>query len=135
MNCRRLCLALVAGLFFMSASHSADARSYMGIARSHFGTNPTGWSRQWCAKWIDMVLRQSGRVGGGNRAIGYKSYGRPTRCRVGALAVMKTHIGFVTACHGDSVTIISGNHSGSPGRRTVGLGRYRMSRIVAFRMP
>jgi hypothetical protein len=35
----------------------------------------------------------------------------------------------------DYVILVSGNHSGSSGHRTVGLGRYAMSRITTFRMP
>ncbi len=129
-----LCLALMAGLFLCSAPVPADAMGYMGLARSQIGQNPTGWSRKWCAKWLSDVLVRSGKRAYGNVAYNPR-YGRPSKCRPGAIAVMRTHVALVTACHGDSVSTISGNHAGKSGNRTVGPGRYRMSRIVTFRMP
>jgi hypothetical protein len=113
----------------------AGAGNVLSIARHDVGRNPTGWSHQWCAKWLDMVLRRAGKPGGGNLARAYASYGRPSHARVGAIAVMATHVGIVTHVGKGFVTLISGNHSGRSGHRTVGYGNYRMSRIIAFRAP
>jgi hypothetical protein len=48
---------------------------------------------------------------------------------------MPNHVGVVAFVGDDYVILISGNHGGSSGHRTVGLGRYAMSRITTFRMP
>ena len=128
--------AVLLALLLVGIAHTAaQARSPLNIAQSYVGTNPTNWSHNWCGKFADLTLRKAGKPGGGNLARGYATYGRPSACRPGAIAVMAGHIGFVTACHGDSVSIISGNHSGKSGHRTVGPGRYRMSRIISFRWP
>ena len=105
------------------------------VALRYNGRNPTGLSRQWCGNFVDLTLRQSGHRGGGNLARGYASYGRPSAARVGAIAVMPHHVGIVTAVGPGYVTLVSGNHSGRSGHRTVGLGNYKMSRIIAFRAP
>jgi len=128
-------LMITMGMVKANAGMFRGGSSHMSIALKYNGTNPTGWSRAWCGRYVDLVLRKSGKSGGGNLAIGYARYGKPTKCRRGAIAVMHGHIGFVISCNGNSVTIISGNHAGKPGRRTVGYGTYRMSRIVAFRQP
>ena len=128
-------VALLTLLLFCLYHSTVQARSHLSIAQSYVGTNPTGWSHNWCGAFASMVLVKSGKRGGGNLARGYATYGRPSSCRPGAIAVMATHVGFVTACHGDSVSIVSGNHAGTSGHRTVGNGRYRMSRIITFRYP
>src|SRR6476619_2126161 len=105
------------------------------LAMRYDGKNPTGWSHNWCAHYLDMVLQEAGYPSGGNLARGYASYGQPTPARVGAIAVMPNHVGVVAFVGEDYVVLVSGNHGGSSGHRTVGLGRYAMSRITTFRMP
>ena len=107
----------------------------VALAMRYDGKNPTGWSHNWCARYLDMVLQEAGYPSGGNLARGYASYGQPTPARVGAIAVMPNHVGVVAFVGGDYVILVSGNHGGSSGHRTVGLGRYAMSRITTFRMP
>ena len=111
------------------------ANALVALAMRYDGKNPTGWSHNWCARYLDMVLQEAGYPSGGNLARGYASYGQPTPARVGAIAVMPNHVGVVAFVGDDYVILISGNHGGSSGHRTVGLGRYAMSRITTFRMP
>jgi hypothetical protein len=111
------------------------ANALVALAMRYDGKNPTGLSHNWCARYLDMVLQEAGYPSGGNLARGYASYGQPTPARVGAIAVMPNHVGVVAFVGDDYVILISGNHGGSSGHRTVGLGRYAMSRITTFRMP
>lgn len=99
------------------------------------GTNPVGWSHNWCGAFLDKVLTEAGYHPGGNLARGYASYGYPTHARVGAIAVMAHHVGIVAEVGPGYVTLVSGNHSGKSGHRTVGVGRYATSRVLTFRMP
>jgi hypothetical protein len=101
------------------------------------GTNPTGWKRQWCAKSVNLWLQRSGKKGcGGNTAISCLTAGRklagPT---IGALAVMKHHVGIVKEVHGREVTLVSGNHFGRYGARSVGVGKYARARVIAYVWP
>jgi hypothetical protein len=110
---------------------------WLDHAINDVGTNPTGWKRQWCAKSVNLWLQRSGKKGcGGNTAISCLSAGRklagPT---IGALAVMKHHVGIVKEVHGSQVTLISGNHSGRSGARSVGVGKYARGRVVAYVWP
>jgi hypothetical protein len=111
------------------------ANPLVALAMSYEGKNPTGWSHNWCAHYLNMILQEAGYPSGGNLARVYASYGQPTPARVGAIAVMPNHVGVVAFVGNDYVILVSGNHSGSSGHRTVGLGRYAMSRITTFRMP
>jgi uncharacterized protein (TIGR02594 family) len=101
------------------------------------GTNPTGWKKLWCAKSMNMWLQQSGKRGcGGNTAISCLKAGRRlSGPQVGALAVMAHHVGIVKEVSGDSVMLVSGNHSGRSGTRQVGVGKYPRSRVVAYVWP
>ncbi|HSB59244.1 MAG TPA: hypothetical protein VLD66_06540 [Methyloceanibacter sp.] len=110
---------------------------WLDHALNDVGTNPTGWKRQWCAKSVNLWLQRSGKKGcGGNTAISCLSAGRklaePT---IGALAVMKHHVGIVTEVHGSQVTLVSGNHSGRSGARKVGVGKYARGRVVGYVWP
>lgn len=107
----------------------------ISLMRSQIGTNPTGWSRQWCGKYLSDTLRRTGHRAGGNLARGYASYGSPTHAKVGAIAVMPHHVGVVTAVGPGYVKVIAGNHSGRSGNRKVGEGTYSMARVIAFRAP
>ena len=110
---------------------------WLDHAINDVGTNPTGWKRQWCAKSVNLWLQRSGKKGcGGNTAISCLSAGRkldgPT---IGALAVMKHHVGIVKEVHSGQVTLVSGNHSGRSGARSVGIGKYARGRVVAYVWP
>ena len=110
---------------------------WLDHAMNDVGTNPTGWKRQWCARSVNLWLQRSGKKGcGGNTAISCLSAGRkldgPT---IGALAVMKHHVGIVKEVHDGQVTLVSGNHSGRSGARSVGVGKYARGRVVAYVWP
>lgn len=84
-------------------------------ARRYLGRNPTGWAHNWCGKFLDMVLRHTGRPGGGNLARGYLKYGpHLPGPKVGAIAVFARagggHVGIVTGIDSNgNPIIISGN--------------------------
>ncbi|HMJ44592.1 MAG TPA: TIGR02594 family protein [Pseudolabrys sp.] len=118
--------------------HTGDAfggftsNSLVSEARSFMGTNPTGWSRQWCGAFMDLVLKKTGHRGGGNLAIAYARYGtRVSGPQVGAIAVMRHHVGVVSGidANGNPI-IVSGNHN-----RTVAESVYPRSRIAAYVLP
>jgi len=95
----------------------------------HLGGNPTGWSHIWCGRFLATTLEAAGHRGGGNLAVGYKDYGKPTHAQVGAIAVLPHHVGLVTASGPDYVVLLSGNHG-----HKVGVGRYASGKIIAYRM-
>lgn len=107
-------------------------------ARRHLGTNPTGRSSLWCARFLNMVLERSGRHGtGSDMASSFASYGRRVSGpQVGAIAVMSRgkrggHVGIVTGIdESGNPVIISGNH----GKR-VAETAYSRGRIYAYVMP
>jgi uncharacterized protein (TIGR02594 family) len=103
-------------------------------ARSYLGTNPTGWRRLWCARFMAMIApRKAAHLRNPNSARAWVHAGRRLRsCRVGAIAVMARgprggHVGVVTSCGRRGPTVVSGNH----GHR-VGEGRYSSRRVLAY---
>jgi uncharacterized protein (TIGR02594 family) len=113
-------------------------------ARHWIGTNPTGWSHVWCARFLNFILERTGRRGSGsNLARSFASYGSHIGGpQIGAIAVMGRggraaggspggHVGVVSGIdpHGNPI-IISGNH----GHR-VAEAVYPRSRIFAYVMP
>ena len=99
------------------------------LAMEHLGDNPTGWSHNWCGRFLAMTLEAAGHRGGGNLAAGYADYGLPAKAQVGAIAVLPHHVGIVTAVGPDYVVLLSGNHG-----HKVGVGRYASNKIIAYRM-
>ena len=99
------------------------------LAMEHLGANPTGWSHNWCGRFLAMTLEAAGHRGGGNLAAGYADYGLPAKAQVGAIAVMPHHVGIVTAVGPNYVVLLSGNHA-----HKVGVGRYASNKIIAYRM-
>jgi uncharacterized protein (TIGR02594 family) len=112
--------------------------SLVATARSYLGTNPTGMSALWCARFMNMVLEKSGRRGtGSNMARSFAGYGRRVSGpQVGAIAVMSRgrgggHVGIVSGIDkSGNPIIISGNHN-----RKVGESVYSRGRIYAYVMP
>lgn len=128
----KMICAVVFLFLFAALSGAFASPPWLSRAMSDVGTNPTGWSHKWCGKALAMW------VGGGpNLSTAWASIGLPTSARPGAIAVMNGHVGIVTSagCDARSCEIVSGNHSGRSGARTVGIGRYSISRIIAFRWP
>jgi uncharacterized protein (TIGR02594 family) len=109
----------------------AEARRYIG------GGNPTGRSRLWCARFMNMVLNRSGHKGtGSDMASSFAHYGRRVSGpEVGAIAVMGRrgggHVGVVSGIdrRGNPI-IVSGNH----GHR-VAESVYPRGRIYAYVVP
>ena len=107
-------------------------------ARSYLGSNPTGKSSLWCARFLNMVLERTGRRGtGSDMASSFASFGsRVSGPQVGAIAVMSRgkrggHVGIVSGIDSSgNPIIISGNHGGK-----VGEGAYPRGRIYAYVMP
>lgn len=108
-------------------------------ARRYIGGNPTGRSRLWCARFMNMVLKRAGHRGtGSDMARSFAHYGqRVSGPRVGAIAVMTRrgggggHVGVVTGVdrRGNPI-VVSGNH----GRR-VAESVYPRSRVYAYVVP
>lgn len=108
--------------------------SLVSEARKYLGTNPTGRARLWCGAFMDMVLKRTGRPGGGNLARAYARYGtRVSGPQVGAIAVTNGggHVGVVSGVdpNGNPI-IVSGNHN-----RTVAEAVYPRGRIAVYVMP
>ncbi|MDO9412536.1 MAG: TIGR02594 family protein [Pseudolabrys sp.] len=121
-----------------SRRHAGDAfgghtsNALVSQARAYMGTNPTGRSRAWCGAFLDMVLKKTGHAGGGNLARAYAGYGkRVSGPQVGAIAVMRNHVGVVSGIdpNGNPI-IVSGNHN-----RTVAESVYPRGRIAAYVVP
>ena len=120
-----------------SFSSGFGASNVVAEARRYIGGNPTGWSRLWCARFMNFVLQRSGHKGtGSNLASSFAHYGhRVSGPQVGAIAVMGRrgggHVGVVSGIdtHGNPI-IVSGNH----GHR-VAESVYPRGRIYAYVMP
>ena len=135
---------------YAAAAASAEASTSQGFgggfggssivseARRYIGGNPTGRSRLWCARFMNMVLEKSGHKGtGSDMARSFANYGqRISGPQVGAIAVMSRgrrggHVGIVSGidAKGNPI-VISGNH----GHR-VAEASYSRGRIYAYVMP
>ena len=140
----RVLIAAAIAAFALTTSAHADLRYYIDHdvlqktnsptllhrAMRDIGTNPTGWSHQWCGRQMAMW------VGGGpNLARDWAHYGKAATARPGAIGVMNGHVGVVKEVKGNRVILVSGNHAGKSGNRTVGVGSYPMGRFIAFREP
>ncbi|ABD08938.1 conserved hypothetical protein [Rhodopseudomonas palustris HaA2] len=112
--------------------------SLVAEARRYIGGNPTGRSRLWCARFMNMVLERAGHRGtGSDMASSFARYGqRISGPQVGAIAVMSRgkrggHVGIVSGIDSSgNPIVVSGNH----GRR-VAESVYSKSRIYAYVMP
>ena len=129
-------IAIAITLCLLSNSAMTE-ENWIEHARSEVGSNPTGWSHKWCAKFASDTLRKSGKRGcPGNTALSCLQAGsRIPGPRPGAIAVMRGHVGFVVSSSGNSVQVISGNHSGHSGHRAVGIGNYSKARVIAYIWP
>lgn len=129
----------------MLAAAPAKAQDYdlVSQARRYIGTNPTGWSHVWCARFMNMVLRQTGRKGtGSNMASSFAHYGRRVHGpQVGAIAVMGRrgggHVGVVSGIdRRGNPKIVSGNTWGHGSRRPRVLEAVvPRGRVYAYVMP
>jgi uncharacterized protein (TIGR02594 family) len=117
----------------LDAMAAVSGNELIAEARKYLGRNPTGWSRQWCGRFLDMVLRKTGHKGGGNLARGYLKYGkRLPGPRVGAIAVFSRrgggHVGIVTGVDSNgNPIVISGNYSDR-----VAIATFPASRVLGY---
>lgn len=116
----------------VSAAHAGNGHFLVERARRWLGTNPTGWARLWCGRFMAMVAPNSARrIGNPNLAMNWAKLPR-VRPQVGAIAVLVRrgggHVGVVTGFdkRGNPI-IISGNHN-----RRVAEARYPKSRVYAY---
>jgi len=106
-------------------------------ARRYLGTNPTSRGSLWCARFMNMVLRETGHSGtGSDLAASFAHYGtRVSGPEVGAIAVMGRrgggHVGIITGvdARGNPI-MISGNNGNRVREAPVSRGR-----IYAYVMP
>lgn len=107
-------------------------------ARRYVGSNPTGRSSLWCARFMNMVLQHTGHQGtGSDMASSFARYGtRVSGPQVGAIAVMSRgrrggHVGIITGidARGNPI-MISGNNGNRVREAPISRGR-----IYAYVMP
>ncbi|MGY3487058.1 uncharacterized protein (TIGR02594 family) [Bradyrhizobium sp. USDA 4011] len=121
----------------VSASGGFGSSGIVDTARRYLGGNPTGRSSLWCARFMNMVLQQTGHRGtGSDMASSFAKYGtRVSGPQVGAIAVMGRrgggHVGIITGVDAKGNPImISGNSSHRVREAPVSRGR-----IYAYVMP
>jgi len=121
-----------------AAPSSFGSSGIVSAARSYLGGNPTDRGSLWCARFMNMVLQQSGYRGtGSDMARSFANYGqRVSGPQVGAIAVMSRgrgggHVGIITGidARGNPV-MISGNNGNRVREAPVSRGR-----IFAYVMP
>jgi uncharacterized protein (TIGR02594 family) len=121
-----------------SVAKAATTSTLVVEARRWIGTNPTGWERLWCARFMNFVLKRAGHAGtGSDAASSFANYGRKLWFpQVGAIAVMRRgknggHVGVVSGfdSNGNPI-IISGNHN-----KRVGVAVYPRERVYAYVVP
>jgi len=116
----------------------SSGSSLVSEARRHLGGNPTGRGSLWCARFMNMVLQQTGHRGtGSDMASSFANYGtRVSGPQVGAIAVMRRgrsggHVGIITGVDASGNPImISGNNGNRVREAPVSRGR-----IYAYVMP
>lgn len=110
---------------------------WLDHAINDLGTNPTGWKRVWCARSLNIWLQMSGKRGcGSDAAISCLEAGRRLPGpQIGAIAVLKHHVGIVKEVQDQHVVLVSGNNRGRPGNRTVGVSKFARANIVGYVWP
>ncbi|NEU96579.1 TIGR02594 family protein [Bradyrhizobium uaiense] len=121
----------------VSTAGGFGSSGIVATARRYLGGNPTGRSSLWCARFMNMVLQQTGHHGtGSDMASSFAKYGtRVSGPQVGAIAVMGRrgggHVGIITGVDAKGNPImISGNSSHRVRETPVSRGR-----IYAYVMP
>lgn len=104
----------------------------ISVAQRYIGSgNFTGLRAPWCMAAMRVWLAQAGySAPRSNRAIDGLHIGRPSAPHVGAVAVMRHHIGVVVGFSRRGPVILSGNH-----RHRVGVGVYPARRVISYRTP
>ena len=120
-----------------AAPMSGGGSSLVMEARHYLGGNPTGRGSLWCARFMNMVLQQTGHRGtGSDMANSFAHYGhRISGPQVGAIAVMGRrgggHVGIITGidARGNPI-MISGNNGNRVREAPISRGS-----IYAYVMP
>ncbi|MDR3488613.1 MAG: TIGR02594 family protein [Bradyrhizobium sp.] len=121
----------------IAMSGNFGSSNVVAEARRYLGGNPTGRGSLWCARFMNMVLQQSGFHGtGSDMASSFARYGqRVSGPQVGAIAVMARrgggHVGVVSGidAHGNPI-VVSGNNGNRVREAPISRGR-----IYAYVMP
>ena len=126
-----------AGTSGASAGTSGGSSDIVSEARRFIGSNPTSRASLWCARFMNMILTNTGHRGtGSDMANSFASYGRRVSGpEVGAIAVMGRrgggHVGIITGVDGRGNPImISGNNRNSVREAPISRGR-----IYAYVLP
>jgi uncharacterized protein (TIGR02594 family) len=121
----------------MATQSSFGSSDLVSDARRYLGGNPTGRGSLWCARFMNMVLEQTGHHGtGSDMASSFAHYGtRISGPQVGAIAVMGRrgggHVGIITGIDASGNPImISGNNGNRVREAPISRGR-----IYAYVMP
>jgi uncharacterized protein (TIGR02594 family) len=122
----------------MAASSGSGSSNLVAEARRFIGTgNPTSRATLWCARFVNMVLKDLGYRGtGSDAASSFASYGqRVSGPQIGAIAVMARrgggHVGVVSGVDAQGNPIlVSGNNGNRVREAPVSRGR-----IYAYVMP
>jgi uncharacterized protein (TIGR02594 family) len=123
------------GVANIVTSAGSRVASLIAAMRADLGGNPTGWRRVWCARYLNMKLRELGLRGtGSNAAKSFLKFPR-TSPHIGAIVVLGRrgggHVGVAVAFdRAHNPIVISGNH----GHR-VGIGAYSRHRVLAYVEP
>jgi uncharacterized protein (TIGR02594 family) len=127
---------------FTSQGNSSSQASFgssdlVADARRYIGGNPTGRGSLWCARFMNMVLQQTGHRGtGSDLASSFAHYGmRVPGPQIGAIAVMARrgggHVGIITGIDASGNPImISGNNGNRVREAPIARGR-----IYAYVLP
>lgn len=115
------------------SSWSFGSGDLVSRARRHLGTNPTGWRKLWCGRFMAMIApRAAAQIRNPNMARDWATLPRVSP-QIGAIAVLSRgrsggHVGVVTGFDSNgNPTIVSGNHN-----RVVGEGVYPKGRVIAY---
>jgi uncharacterized protein (TIGR02594 family) len=120
-----------------SSQASFGSSDLVADARRYIGGNPTGRGSLWCARFMNMVLQQTGHSGtGSDLASSFAHYGtRVSGPQIGAIAVMGRrgggHVGIITGVDASGNPImISGNNGNRVREAPIARGR-----IYAYVLP
>jgi len=120
-----------------SMSGGFGSSNVVAEARRYLGGNPTGRGSLWCARFMNMVLQESGYRGtGSDLARSFANYGqRVSGPQVGAIAVMGRrgggHVGVVSGIDASgNPIVISGNNGNRVREAPISRGR-----IYTYVMP
>lgn len=118
-------------------THSEASEGLLQIAKRYLGTNPTGWNRVWCGRFMAMIAPKAEKA---LKAMGLnpnwardwaKLPGAKSVGKIGDIVVLTRgrggHIGVLAGWKGSNPIIVSGNHN-----RVVGTGVYSKHRVLAY---